>query len=181
MNVNLKMFCILCLCIILCDTSKSQKIWLFLNKVSFCQVFLVWVPWRTKPLWNKSTLDLFQNFDVPEEISVNFDPEEDLNDNAVRSNYARESIILPRRTSDVPLKELSRVKLRRLTQEHIFKEYPGLPKFIIIPVELMHFVMLRNSFREHTCEDESKRKSHGSSERWFNNPSLRKTYKHINQ
>ena len=29
------------------------------------------------------TLDLFQNCDVPEEVSVTFDPEIDLNDNAL--------------------------------------------------------------------------------------------------
>ena len=36
------------------------------------------------------TLDLFQNCDVPEEVSVTFDPELDLNDDAVdRSPYER--------------------------------------------------------------------------------------------
>ena len=46
------------------------------------------------------TLDLFQNCDVPEEVSVSFDPEIDLSDDAVgrscyeqfysvRSNYVR--------------------------------------------------------------------------------------------
>ena len=36
------------------------------------------------------TLDLFQNCDVPEEVSVTFDPEVDLNDDAVgRSRYER--------------------------------------------------------------------------------------------
>ena len=52
-----------------------------------------------------------------------------------------------------------------------------LPKFMIIPVELMYFVMLSNAFRKRTCKHESKRKSYESSERRFNNPSLRKTYK----
>ena len=51
------------------------------------------------------TLNIFQNFDVPDEISVLFDPEVDLNDDAigrsryegfysVRSNYARGNISL---------------------------------------------------------------------------------------
>ena len=61
MNVNLKMFCILCLCILFYATQvKCQKIWLlFWNKVSFCRVFLlsslsvVRVPWRLKTLQNK--------------------------------------------------------------------------------------------------------------------------------
>ena len=36
------------------------------------------------------TLDLFQNCDVPEEVSVTFDPEIDLDDDAVgRSRYER--------------------------------------------------------------------------------------------
>ena len=48
---------------------------------------------------------------------------------------------------------------------------------MIIPVEFMYFVMLSNAFRERTCEHESKRKSYERSERWFNNHSLRKTYK----
>ena len=54
------------------------------------------------------TLGLFHNFDVADEISVTFDPEVDLNDDAVgrshyeqfysvRSNYARENQSLRRR------------------------------------------------------------------------------------
>ena len=50
-------------------------------------------------------------------------------------------------------------------------------RFMIIPVELMYFVMLSNAFRKRTCKHESKRKSYESSERRLNNPSLRKTYK----
>ena len=44
--------------------------------------------------------------------------------------------------------------------KHISKNSPSLPKFLIIPVELMYFVMLSNAFRKRTCKyDESKRKS----------------------
>ena len=57
------------------------------------------------------TLDLFQNCDVPEEVSGTFDPEVDLNDDAVgrsryerfysvRSNYARENLSLRRRSRE---------------------------------------------------------------------------------
>ena len=57
------------------------------------------------------TLDLFQNCDVPEEIGGTFDPEVDLNDDAVgrsryerfysvRSNYARENLSLRRRSRE---------------------------------------------------------------------------------
>ena len=36
-------------------------------------------PWRSKTV-EQITLDLFQNCDVPEEVSGTFDPEVDLND-----------------------------------------------------------------------------------------------------
>ena len=73
---------------------------------------------------------------MPEEISVTFDPEVDLNDDAVgrshyewfysvHSNYARENLssktFVRAQLSGMPLKELLRVKLRQLTQEHISK------------------------------------------------------------
>ena len=80
-------------------------------------------------------------------------------------------------SSGVPLKELSRVKLRRLTREHISK---NIPKSSKIPDYTRRAHVLRdvsNAFRERTCKHESKRKSYESSERRFNNPSLRKTYK----
>ena len=112
----------------------------------------------------------------------NFDLEIDLDEDAVgrsryewfcsvRSSYAREA--KPSKTFVKVLKELSHVfkqsgKLRRLTREL---------KFMIIPVELMYFVMLCNAFRERTWKHESKRKSNESSARRFNNFSLRKTYK----
>ena len=48
---------------------------------------------------------------------------------------------------------------------------------MIIPIELMYFMMLCNAFHECTCKHESKRKPYESSERWLNNPSLQNTYK----
>ena len=47
MNVNLKMFCILCLCIILCDTSKTWENLTFVLKQSLIQlnVFVVIIAW----------------------------------------------------------------------------------------------------------------------------------------
>ena len=55
MNVNLNMFCILCLCIILCDTSKASenltfvlKQSLILSSVLLSSLSVVWVPWRSK-------------------------------------------------------------------------------------------------------------------------------------
>ena len=59
-------------------------------------------------------------------------------------------------SSGVPSKELSGVKLRGLTREHISK---NIPKFMIISVALMNFVMISNAFRERTCKHKSKRKS----------------------
>ena len=53
----------------------------------------------------------------------------------------------------------------------------SLPKFMIILVELMYFVMLCKAFHERTCKHYSERKSYESSERSFNNLSFRKTYK----
>ena len=59
-------------------------------KVSFCRVFLLssllLSGWHENQ--RQITLDLFQNCDVPEEVSVSFDPEIDLSDDAVgRSCY----------------------------------------------------------------------------------------------
>ena len=80
------------------------------------------------------------------------------------------------------LKELSCVfkqsrKLMGLKREHISNISRSLPKFMVIPVKLIYFVMLCNPFRERTCKHERKRKSYESSERWFSNLSLQKTYK----
>ena len=68
----------------------------------------------------------------------------------------------------VPLKELSRVKLRWWTGEQI--------KSSKIHDYTRRAHVLRdicNAFHERTSKHESKRKSYESSERWFNNRSLR--------
>ena len=68
-------------------------------------------PPRISKTVEQITLDLFQNCDVPEEVSGTFDPEVDLNDDAVgrsryerfysvRSNYARENLSLRRRSRE---------------------------------------------------------------------------------
>ena len=97
--MNVKMFCILCLCIILCDTSKASENLTFVLKQSlilssaFVSVIIICC------------------CDVPEEVSVSFDPEVDLNDDAigrsryerfysVRSNYARENLSIRRRSRE---------------------------------------------------------------------------------
>ena len=41
----------------------------------------------------------------------------------------------------------------------ISKNAQSLPKFLIIPDELMHFVILTNAFHKGTCKHESKTKS----------------------
>ena len=93
-------------------------------------------------------LNLFQNCDVPEEVSGTFDPEIDFEDDAVshrlsyarRSRYERFYSVLsiyqlgerksePSMTFTRALKEISRVfkkrrKLRRLTGENISKNIP---------------------------------------------------------
>ena len=80
----------------------------------------------------------------------------------IHSNCARESLkVFARAQSNgVPLKDLSRAKLRRLTLEHISKNI--LQKFVIIPV----------THSMNVGKHESKRTSYESSERRLNNPSL---------
>ena len=134
MKVNLKVFCTLCLCIIIvCDTNKASKNLSFILKQSLIlsSVFVVIIicclgAMKIKDSIEQMTLDLFQNYDVPEEVSVTLDPEVVLNDEGfgkscyerfycVRNNYARENRRLPRRSrepSRVPLKEFD-VCLRR--------------------------------------------------------------------
>ena len=61
---------------------------------------------KIKDSVEEMALDLFQNCDVAEEVSVTFDPEVDLNDDAfgrsaykfysVRSNYVRENLSFQR-------------------------------------------------------------------------------------
>ena len=80
MNVNLKMFCILSLCIILCDTSKASENLSFVLKhltLILLSVFVVIVCFlevgaiKIQDSVEQMTLDfLFQNCDVPEEASV---------------------------------------------------------------------------------------------------------------
>ena len=53
-------------------------------------VLIVVCAMKIKDSLEQMTLDLFQNCDVPEEVSVTFDPEIDLDDDAVgRSRYER--------------------------------------------------------------------------------------------
>ena len=44
---------------------------------------------KIKDSGEQITLDLFQNCDVPEEISITFDPEVDLNDDAVGRSWGK--------------------------------------------------------------------------------------------
>ena len=98
--------------------------------------YVINVIWRRTTMKIKdcrtNKLDLFQNWDVPEEVSGTFAPEVDLNDDAVgRSRYERfaarycdrksTKTFARAQSSGVPLKEISRVKLRRLIREHISK------------------------------------------------------------
>ena len=93
MNIYLKMFCILCIC----DTSKASENLTFVLKQSLIlsSDFVVIIicclgVMKTKDSVEQMTLDLFQNCDVLEEVSVTFDTEIDLDDDAVgRSRYER--------------------------------------------------------------------------------------------
>ena len=76
MNVNLKMFYILCLCIILYDTSKASENLTFVLKqglillsvfvVIICCLGAVKIKDSVEQL--NYIIDLFQNVDVPEEV-----------------------------------------------------------------------------------------------------------------
>ena len=77
MNVNIKMFCILCLCIILCDTSKASENLTFILKQSlilssvFVVILICYVgAMKIKDSVEQMTLDLLQNCDVPEEVRL---------------------------------------------------------------------------------------------------------------
>ena len=64
--------------------------WSLSDWLAHCQyvINIIW-PRRSKAV-EQITLDLFRNCDVPEEVSGTFDPEVDLNDDAVgRSRYER--------------------------------------------------------------------------------------------
>ena len=84
-------------CIILCDTSKASENLTFVLKQSLIlsSDFVVIIicclgVMKTKDSVEQMTLDLFQNCDVLEEVSVTFDTEIDLDDDAVgRSRYER--------------------------------------------------------------------------------------------
>ena len=74
------MFYILCLCIILCDTSKASenpsfalKQSLILSSVFVVIIYLLSGAMNIKDFVEQITLDLFQNFDMPQEASVIFD------------------------------------------------------------------------------------------------------------
>ena len=135
------MFCILSLCIFYATSKASENLNLLWNSLILSSVFVVIIccrlPWRPKTV-KQITLDIFQNCDVPEEVSGTLDPEVDLNDDAFgTSRYERfYSVRSPikcnwkskssktfgrAQSSGVPLNELSRVKLRRLTRENISK------------------------------------------------------------
>ena len=82
-KIKIKVFCILCLCIILCrDTSKASENLTFVLKRSLIlsSVFVVITicclgVMKIKDSVEQITLDLFQNCDVPEEVSGTFDPD----------------------------------------------------------------------------------------------------------
>ena len=82
----------------------------------------------------------------------------------MREKIFKSSKTFARAQSRVPLKELSRVNLRLLSRLNPFQRIArSLPKFLIIPVELMYFVS--NAFRKRTCKHERKRKSYDRNHR----------------
>ena len=160
-----KVFCILCLCIILFDTSKASENLTFILKQSlilssFCVGIIICClgAMKIEGSIEEMISNLFQNCDVYfEDVKyVNCDPEPVLSGNrrsryeqfhSIQSNCARKNRRCPRRSREpirVPLKELTRLfkkskKLRRLTR--MFQRISrSLQKCMIIPV-LMCFTM----------------------------------------
>ena len=87
-KVNLKVFCPVCLCIILCDSSKASENLTLISKEivilsSICVIVCCVNAKKTKETVEQIALGLFKTCKVPEEVSVNFDPEIVLNDDAV--------------------------------------------------------------------------------------------------
>ena len=85
-----KVFCILCLCIILFDTSKASENLTFILS-SFCTCVSIIIcclaAMKIEGLIEEMISNLFQNCDVYfEDLNVNCDPEHVLNDNR-RSRY----------------------------------------------------------------------------------------------
>ena len=72
---------------------------------------VVWLPLGSKTA-EQITLDIFQNCDVPEEESLTFDPEVDLNDDAVgKARYERFFFC------SQPAKMRQKLSLRRRSRE----------------------------------------------------------------
>ena len=110
---------------------------------------------------------------MPEEVSVTFDPEVDVSDDVVgRSRYERFYSISSNYTrKKYVFEDINESAVEGAFEgfaceveatksiKHISKIARSLPKFLIIPVEIMYFVMLSNAFRKRTYKHESERKS----------------------
>ena len=75
---------------------------------------------------------------------------------SVRINYERENVSLRRRSSGMPLKELSLVKLRRLTREHLSKNVPKSSKIHNYTRRAHVLRDVSNAFRVRTCNTRAK-------------------------
>ena len=143
---HVKVFDILCLCIVLFDTSKASENLTFILKQSlilssFCICISIIIS-RLAAMKIEGSIEgmishLFQHCDVYfEDVNVNCDPEHVLNGNRrsryeqfhfIHSNWARKKIEIVEDVCASPaeyFKELTRVfkksrKLRRLTRENI--------------------------------------------------------------
>ena len=148
MKVNLKVFCTLCLCVILCDSSKaSENLTFILKEIVILSSVVIIVccasAMKIKESVEQMASDLFKKCEVPEELSVTFGSEAALDDDSVgRSRYERFYCVhincmrenrsrrrRSREPSRLPLKKLSDVftkrrKLRRLTREYISNNIP---------------------------------------------------------
>ena len=145
MNVNLKMFCILSLCIILCDTSKASENLSFVLKhltlilLSVFVVIVCFLEVGAIKIQDCRTNDI--RFFISKlwcawGSKCNFD-----------SNYATENLSVRRHSWEPSrvgcLWRNFHVWIWSDELKNTFKRISqSLPKFIIIPIELMYFVML---------------------------------------
>ena len=191
MKVNLKVLCILLLCIILADTSKASENLTFLWNQRFtllCICVVVATFWlsamKIKQAADNVAL-LFENWNmIEEEVVVGRSRFEQFY--CIPSNvYVKENRTRPRRSrepSRVPLNELSRVlnkdrKSRRLLREYISKNVPKSSK--VHDYTRAYVLHNANAFRERA------RKQHGNNRKpqkckekiRINKPSLRESYK----
>ena len=170
MRVNLKVLCILLLCIILADTSKASENLTFVwdqNFTLLCIYVVVATFWlgamKVKQSVEQMAL-LFENWEMAEE-KVTVGRSRFAQFYCIPTNvYVKENRSPPRRSrepSHVPLNYLSRIlnksrKSRRLIQEYISKNVPKSSK--VHDYTRAYVLHNANAFRERACKQHGNNK-----------------------